>query len=274
MATKIHPTAVIAPDVQLGVDVRIGPYVIVEADVSIGDGTYLESFSLVKRYTEMGARNHVHPHAVIGGEPQHTAYKDEPTKTRIGDNNQFRECVTIHRGTVQGDGETVIGSNCMLMAYAHVAHDCIIGNNVIMANAVNLAGHVNVGNNVIISGLAAVQQFVRIGNYAFLGGHSGYNLDVPPFMLAHGVRGSLLGLNLIGLRRNGFSKESVSALKKAYKILFNSGLKRQDAADQAAAELGDNPEVMQLVEFVRSSKNGVTPAVTQKNGNSNGHADS
>ncbi len=267
MASEIHSSAVIDPSVQLGVDVKIGPYVVVGSESIIGDGTRLESHVVIRDYTEMGRNNHVHSHAVIGGEPQHTAYKGEKTFTRIGDGNIFRECMTIHRGTVQGEGQTLIGSNCMFMAYAHIAHDCIIGDNVILANAVNLAGHVEVGRNVIISGLSAVQQFIRIGEYTFLGGASGYKLDVPPFMLAHGVRGTLYGPNLIGLRRNGFDSATCKALKKAYKIIFRSGLTREKGLEQVEQEIQGIVEVDRLVAFIRESKNGVTPDHKQRNGN-------
>lgn len=265
MASEIHSSAVIHPSAELGADVKIGPYVVVGADCKVGDGTFLESHVVIKDFTELGANNHIHPQAVIGGEPQHTAYKGEKTFTRIGDNNVIRECVTIHRGTSQGANETVIGSNCMLMAYAHIAHDCVVGDKVIMANAVQLAGHVEIGNNVIISGLSAVQQFVRIGEYAFLGGASGYKLDVPPFMLAHGVRGMLFGPNLIGLRRNGFTSEACKGLKKAYKIIFRSGLTKDQGMEQVENELPNIPEVARLLEFIRESKNGVTPDHKQRN---------
>jgi len=264
VSTDIHSTAVVSPSAQIGVDVRIGPYVVVGDEAIIGDGTFLESHVVIKDYTELGSNNHVHPHAVLGGEPQHTAYKGETTYTRLGDNNQIRECVTIHRGTAQGAGETTIGSNCMFMAYAHIAHDCVVGDNVIMANAVNLAGHVEVGRNVIISGMSAVQQFIRIGEYAFLGGASGYKLDVPPFMLAHGVRGMLFGPNLIGLKRNGFDSTACKALKKAYKIIFRSGLKRESGLEKVEQEIQGIPQVDRLLEFIRESKNGVTPDHKQR----------
>lgn len=267
MAADIHPSAVIDPSAELGADVSIGPFVVVGAECKIGDGTHLESHCVIRDFTEMGCNNHVHPHAVIGGEPQHTAYKGEKTYTRIGDNNQFRECVTIHRGTSQGESETVIGSNCMFMAYAHIAHDCYVADNVIIANAVQLAGHVEIGNNVIISGLSAVQQFIRIGEYSFLGGASGYKLDVPPFMLAHGVRGMLFGPNLIGLRRNGFDSATCKGLKKAYKIIFRSGLKKEDGLAQVEEEITGIDQVDRLVSFIRESTNGVTPDHRQRQGN-------
>ncbi len=266
MASNIHPSAVIDPSAELGADVTVGPFTVIGAECKIGDGTFLESHVVIRDYTELGANNHVHPQAVIGGEPQHTAYQGEKTYTRLGDGNVVRECVTIHRGTQQGTGETVLGSNCMLMAYAHIAHDCAVGDNVIMANAVQLAGHVEIGDNVIISGLSAVQQFVRIGEYAFLGGASGYKLDVPPFMLAHGVRGMLFGPNLIGLRRNGFTSEACKGLKKAYKTIFRAGLTKDKSLELVEAELGGVPEVDRLLAFIRESKNGVTPDHKQRKG--------
>ncbi|WP_419788048.1 acyl-ACP--UDP-N-acetylglucosamine O-acyltransferase [Pseudodesulfovibrio sp.] len=259
MSSDIHPSAVIDPTAQLGDNVTIGPYAVIGAETIIGDGTRLESHVVIRDYTTIGKNNHIHPHAVIGGEPQHTLYKGEKTVTCIGDNNIIRECVTIHRGTTQGAGKTVIGSNCMLMAYSHIAHDCVIGDKVILANAVNLAGHVEVGRNVTISGMSAVQQFIRIGEYSFLGGASGYKLDVPPFMLAHGVRGMLFGPNLIGLKRNGFDSETSKALKKAYKIIFRSGLTRELSLEQVEKEIPGNPEVDRLISFIRESKHGVTP---------------
>ncbi|MGL1862208.1 MAG: acyl-ACP--UDP-N-acetylglucosamine O-acyltransferase [Pseudodesulfovibrio sp.] len=268
MATDIHSTAVIDSSAELGADVRIGPFVVVGADAKIGDGTYLESHCVIKEFTEMGANNHIHPHAVIGGEPQHTAYKGEKTYTRIGDDNIIRECTTIHRGTAQGDGETRIGSNCMLMAYVHIAHDCILGDNVIMANAAMLSGHVEIGNHVIVSGMSAIQQFIRIGEYAFCGGASGYKHDVPPYMLAHGVRGKLFGPNLIGLRRNGFDSATCKGLKKAYKIIFRSGLTKEKGLAQVEQEITGIPQVDNLVEFIRASKIGVTPDHKQHNGHS------
>lgn len=269
MSTDIHSTAVIDPTAEIGEDVRIGPYVVIGAEAKVGDGTFLESHTVIQANTELGKNNHIHPHAVIGGEPQHSAYKGEKTYTRIGDNNIIRECVTIHRGTVQGSEETKIGSNCMFMAYSHIAHDCSVGDNAILANAVQLAGHVEVGRNVIISGLSAVQQFIRIGEYAFLGGASGYKLDVPPFMLAHGVRGMLFGPNLIGLRRNGFDSEACKGLKRAYKTIFRSGLKRDDGLAKVEEEISGIAEVDRLVAFIRESKNGVTPDHKQRSGNGN-----
>lgn len=271
MASEIHSSAIIDPSARVGEDVKIGPYAVIGAECVIGDGTRLESHVVIRDFTTLGRNNHVHPHAVIGGEPQHTAYKGEKTVTRIGDNNIIRECVTIHRGTIQGAGETVIGSNCMFMAYSHIAHDCVVGDYVILANAVNLAGHVQVGSHVTISGMSAVQQFIRIGEFSFLGGASGYKLDVPPFMLAHGVRGMLFGPNLIGLKRNGFDSDTCKALKRAYKIIFRTGLTREKGLEQVEREITGYPSVDRLVAFIRESANGVTPDHKHRLGNGHGH---
>ncbi|XPV77321.1 MAG: acyl-ACP--UDP-N-acetylglucosamine O-acyltransferase [Desulfovibrio sp.] len=261
MANKIHPTAVIEDNVTIGENVTIGAYSVIEADCVIGDDCILDSFAQIKRYTRMGKGNHIHSYACVGDEPQHLGYKGEETYVELGDNNSIREHVTIHRGTVQGHGFTKIGSNCLLMAYSHVAHDCIVADHVTMANAATLAGHVEVGSHVIISGVSAVQQFSRIGDYAFLGGMSGFSQDVPPFMLANGIRARLYGPNVIGLKRHGFSKDARKALKKAYKMIFRTTLTRDEALQEVEAEYSDIPEVMTLVEFVRTTKQGIVPDV-------------
>ncbi len=257
MESQIHETAVIAHSASIGQGVQIAPYAIIGEDVVIGDKCIIEPFVHLKSGTRLGRNNHIHSNAVLGGEPQHLQYAGEKTETIIGNNNIIREFVTIHRGTVQGHGKTSVGNNCLIMAYAHVAHDCIIADNVIMANAVQLAGHCEVGKNTIISGQAACQQFLRIGEYAFLGGSSGYNLDIPPYMLAHGVRGRLVGVNRIGLKRNGFTDATTKALSRSYKTIFRSGLARELALKQCAEEFPDFPEVANLIEFIRNSQNGV-----------------
>ncbi len=259
MPGTIHDSAIVSAAVELGSGVTIGPYAYLEEGVVVGDNCIIDAYVHLKKGTRMGSGNHVHSHAVIGGEPQHMAYKGEDTETVLGDNNNIREFVTINRGMVMGNGKTELGSGCLLMAYAHVAHDCVLGNNVIMANAVNLAGHVEIGNHAIISGLVGCQQFLRVGEYAFLGGSSGYNLDIPPYMLAHGVRGRLMGPNLIGLKRHGFTSEACRALKKAYKIIFRSGQPREKAIEQALEEFDNVAEVVNMIDFIRSSKNGVAP---------------
>jgi UDP-N-acetylglucosamine acyltransferase len=258
VATTIHPAAVVHPGAKLGEDVQVGPYCVIEEKAVIGDGCILSAFSQVKDYTSLGEQNHVHSYACLGDEPQHLGFKGEETWVRIGARNHFREFVTVHRGTPQGHGETVIGSDCLFMAYAHVAHDCRIGDHVTVANAVSMAGHVEIGDHAIVSGMAAIQQFSRVGEYAFLGGLSGYSNDVPPFMLAQGTRAKLYGPNLIGLKRNGFSSPTVAAIKKAYRIIFRSGLMREEALAKALAEFPGVPEVARLVEFVKTTVRGIT----------------
>lgn len=258
MPTTIHPTAVVHPGAKLGQDLTVGPYCVIEEKVEIGDGCIFEAFSQVKDYTSMGPGNHVHSYACLGDAPQHLGFKGEETWVRIGEENHFREFVTVHRGTPQGHMETKIGSHCLFMAYAHVAHDCTIGDHVTVANAVSMAGHVEIGDYAIVSGMAAVQQFARIGEYAFLGGLSGYSNDVPPYMLAQGTRAKLYGPNLIGLKRRGFTSATIGSIKKAYRIIFRSGLMREEALKKVEAELPNVPEVARLVEFVRATVRGIT----------------
>lgn len=267
MPTVIHPTAIVDPAAELGGDVQVGPFCLVDAGARLGDGCILHAYVHICSAATLGAGNVIHSHACLGDTPQHLGYKGEPTTLVIGDRNEIREFVTMHRGTVQGHSETSVGSENLFMAYSHVAHDCRIGNQNILANAVNLAGHVEIGNCVVVSGMAAVEQFLRIGDYAFLGGASGYNLDIPPYMLAHGVRGKLFGPNVIGLRRRGFSKEVVLALRKAYKTIFRSGLSRDEALTCVAEEFPGVPEVKVLTDFIRKSARGVAPDY-HKNGNS------
>lgn len=258
MATTIHPTAVVHPGAKLGQDVQVGPYCVIEEKVEIGDGCILEAFAQVKDYTCMGPGNHVHSYACLGDSPQHLGFKGEETWVRIGEQNHFREFVTVHRGTPQGHKETKIGSHCLFMAYAHVAHDCTIGDHVTVANAVSMAGHVEIGDYAIVSGMAAIQQFARVGEYAFLGGLSGYSNDVPPYMLAQGTRAKLYGPNMIGLKRKGFSSATIGAIKKAYRIIFRSGLMREEALQKALDDLPGVPEVVRLVEFVKATTRGIT----------------
>ncbi len=257
--SNIHPTAVIHQNVEMGKNITIGPYAIIEQNVTIGDGTRIDAFAQIKSHTIIGKNNHIHSYACIGGEPQDLKYKGAPTKLYIGDNNIIREFVTIHRGTEEGGGITKIGSECLMMAYVHIAHDCIIGNRVIMANAATLGGHVVIEDNAVIGGLSAVHQFVRIGKFAYIGGMTGVSQDVPPYSLIAGERGKMYGLNLVGLKRHGFSKDKVEMLKKAYKLIWRSGLRREEAIDRILNELGDCPEVVCLVKFVEKSQRGIVP---------------
>ncbi len=260
MAVEIHPSAFVDPGAELGENVKIGPFCVVEDKTVIGDDCTLDAHAQVKSYTRMGARNVIHSGAVLGGEPQHLGFKNEETTVEIGNDNIFREYMTIHRGTVQGHGRTVVGNNCMLMAYVHVAHDCLLGDHVILANASSLAGHVNVGNHVTISGMSGIHQFTRIGDYAFLGAMSGFGQDIPPYMLASGVRGVLHGPNSIGLRRQGFSSKTCMAIKKAYRIIFRSALTKEESLEMVEKEFPEIAEVKNLIEFIRTSERGICPA--------------
>lgn len=260
MGTEIHPTAVVDKHAEIGENVYIGPYVVIEDNVEIGDGSRIEAFANIKRYTKLGKNNHIHSYACIGGPPQDLKFKGEKTYLILGDNNCIREYVTLNRGTEQGGGVTKIGSRCLIMAYAHVAHDCILEDEVIMANASSLAGHVIIEQGAILGGLSAIHQFVRIGRYSYIGGMTGVAQDVPPFTLVAADRGTMRGLNLVGLRRRGFSSESIKNLKKAYRILWRSGLKKEEAICKVLEEIPNDPSVLTLIEFVKNSERGiVTP---------------
>lgn len=256
MQTTIHPTALVHPQTQLGVGVCIGAFVTIEENVRIGDGSIIDAAAQIKCFTSLGSHNHVHSMACVGGEPQDLKFRGETSYLEIGDNNKIREFSTIHRGTEGGGGVTRVGSNNLVMAYAHIAHDCLIGNNNVLANAATLAGHVCVGNEVVVGGLSAVHQFVNIGDHVFIGGKTGVAQDVPPFMLAVGERATLRGLNLIGLRRHGFSSEEIQALKAAYKLIWRSNQERNEVMQQVETELGNFSQVMKLLDFLRASRRG------------------
>lgn len=256
----IHPTAIIDPTAKLATDVEVGPYAIIGKFVTIGKGTSIGAHAIVGDWTEIGENNQIFPQSSVGAPPQDLKYKGEECWTRIGDNNMIREFATIHRGTVTGHAETVIGNNNMFMAYSHVAHDCVIGNGVVMANVATLAGHVTIEDNVIIGGLVAVHQFASIGRNAMVGGGTMVSLDILPFTIATSARRrdtKLRGLNLIGLKRRGYSAESINNLKKAYRTLFMAGLKMSDALARIKAEITDCPEVDYLLTFIEKSKRGI-----------------
>lgn len=262
----IHPTAIIHPGAQIGQDVEIGPYCVVEDRVTVGDRCALSAHSMVRAFTRLGPDNRLHAFASVGGEPQDLKFHGEETWLEVGAHNVFREFCTVHRGTGNGGGLTRIGSGCLVMAYVHVAHDCKLGDGVIMSNGASLAGHVHIGDRAIVGGMTGVHQFVRIGEHAFAGARSGIAQDLPPFCLASGERAVMFGLNSVGLARAGFSKETILGLKRAYKTLFRSGLERQAALAQVEAEFAAVPEVLRLAAFVRSSERGVVPAGRGDNG--------
>ena len=262
VCVQIHSTAIVHPKASLADDVEVGPFCVIGEHVTIGTGSRLLSHVTVDGWTEIGERNDVHPFASIGGPPQHLGYKGEPTKVIIGHDNILREYVTINRATVEGGGVTSLGSKNFLMAYVHVAHDCRLGSHLIMANAASLAGHITIGDHAIIGGLSGIHQHVRVGSYSMVGGCCALGQDLPPFMrAAGGYRARMYGLNSVGLRRQGFSTDRVSVLKRAYDMLFRSGHRTAEAAKLAKAEFGDQPDVMTVVRFLEGTKRGICRSV-------------
>jgi UDP-N-acetylglucosamine acyltransferase len=254
----IHPTAVINPGARIGDGVEIGPYTIIGDRVSIGDNTRIGPHVVIEGPTTIGRNNIFFQFCSIGAIPQDLKFNMEETELIIGDDNTFREFITINRGTEGGGGKTAIGSSCLLMAYTHVAHDCLIGNGVIMANNATLAGHIRIDDHAIVGGLSGIHQFVHIGSYAMIGGLSGVSKDVPPFTLAVGQRASLHGLNLTGLKRHGFTAGVISELKTAYKLLFRSNLHTDEAVHQMQADGLNAPETLTLIDFIKNSERGIT----------------
>ncbi|RMH62926.1 MAG: acyl-ACP--UDP-N-acetylglucosamine O-acyltransferase [Zetaproteobacteria bacterium] len=255
--TRIHPTALVDARAELADDVEVGPYCIVGPHVRIGPGCRLMSHVVIDGRTTLGARNRIFPFASIGQVPQDLKYHGEPSELIIGDENTIRENVTINLGTEGGGMVTRIGSRNLLMAYSHVAHDCIIGNEVIMANCATLAGHIVVEDGVILGGLSAVHQFVRIGKYAMVGGMCGPTKDVPPFCLVSGgYQPGLSGLNLIGLKRRGLNAAQIKQLKTLYRVLFRSHEKLTRRIERAESLIEDDYGRC-LVEFVRNAKRGL-----------------
>jgi UDP-N-acetylglucosamine acyltransferase len=254
---NIHPTAIIHPGARLAEDVTVGPYSVIEDKVVIGKGTVIGAHVVIRPFVEMGEQNDVRQFASIGEIPQDLKFAGEESKLVIGDRNRIREFVTLNRGTKGGGGQTVIGSDGLFMAYSHVAHDCRLGNHVIIANAVQMGGHVLIEDFAIVGGGTVLHQFIRIGTQSMIGGGSAVTQDVPPYTNVSGNRASLHGLNLVGLRRRGFSDDAISAIKKAYRIIFRSGLTLDEAKARVTAQVEMTDEVKHLVEFVEKSERGV-----------------
>jgi UDP-N-acetylglucosamine acyltransferase len=255
---SIHPTAMIAHGATIDPSCEIGPYAVVGAHVKLGPNNVVGAHAVVTGSTTLGAGNRIFPHAVIGEVPQDLKYKGEDTRLVVGDRNTFREGVTVNTGTVGGGAVTRIGNGCLLMANSHIGHDCDVGDGAIIANSVALAGHVTLEEHVHISGLAAVHQFCRIGRLSFVSGLSGVVMDVAPYTTVSGPRADLRALNVVGLQRAGMNEEQVGRVKQAYKIVFRSNLQLAEAIAQLDEELGSHPEIAHFVQFLRSSKRGVT----------------
>ena len=252
----IHPTAVIHPQAKLGANCEVGPYCVIGENVTLGDGCRLHSHVVIDGHTTLGRGNEVFPFASIGLQSQDLKWKGGLTRTVIGDHNTFREYVSIHSAT--GDGEvTTVGSKNHILAYCHLAHNVTLGSHVIMSNVATLAGHVSVDDHAVIGGLAAIHQFCRVGKMSIIGGCSKVVQDVPPFMLADGNPAGTRTINKIGLERQGVSEAAQTALKQAYKILFREGLIMSNALAKIEADLPRLPEIKHLVQFARASERGL-----------------
>ena len=251
-----QPLAYVNPQAKVANNVVIEPFVNIEKNVVIEENTWIGSNVTIMEGARIGKNCRIFPGAVISAIPQDLKFAGEETLVKIGDNTTIREFVTINRGT-KASHETIVGKNCLLMAYVHIAHDCIIGNNVILANAATLAGHIKINDWAIIGGLAAIHQFVIIGKYAFIGGKSGLKKDVPPFTRGEGFPYHIVGLNTVGLSRKGFSYEQIAAIKKVYKIFYNSGLNTSQALQKVSeiSELTDEQKL--FVDFIKNSERGI-----------------
>ncbi len=262
MSTAVHPanihaTAVVSPRARIGSDCSIGPYVIVGAEVELADGVQLDSHCVIEGRTSVGEGTHVFPFVSIGLASQDLKYKGEPSETKIGKRNQIREFVTVHRGTAGGGMLTRTGDDCLIMAQAHIAHDCLLGNNVIMANAATLAGHVTVEDGANIGAYSGVHQFCRVGREAYIGGYSVIVKDALPFALTVGNHARCYGLNTMGMKRHDYSKTVIDALHHAFRLLLSSKLNTSQAIERIQEEAAQCAEVQLLVDFIETSKRGV-----------------
>jgi len=253
----IHSTAIIDPSVKIGKDVEIGAYTVIGADVEIGDGCIISPHVVINGPTVIGKRNRIFQFASVGEDCQDLKYKGEPTRLVMGDDNTVREGVTLHRGTIQDAEETRIGSNCLFMAYSHVAHDCIIGDHVILANGTGIAGHCIIGDHAILGGQTGVHQFCQIGAHAFVGASSMVLKDVPAYVTVQGYPASPHGMNFEGLKRRGFSKDALRALRQAYKVVYRESKTVKEALEELAPLAQDVAEVKLFLDSVEQSRRGI-----------------
>lgn len=254
----IHETAIVHPKAEVGENVEIGAYSIVREHVTIGANTKIGPHVVIDPFVDIGSDCKIFQFAAIGAEPQDLKFSGEKSFVKIGSGNVIREFVTIHRGTSDGIGVTEIGEDNLIMAYSHIAHDCKLGRRIVLSNNATLGGHITIGDYSVIGGLVAIHQFVRVGNFAFIGGKSAVVKDIPPYMIAAGDRAKLHGLNVVGLKRQGFSSNTLAMLKKAYRLVFRIGLTLNEAIERVAAEVEQVPEVVHLIEFIKSSERGIT----------------
>ena len=255
--SKIHPQAIVDPAAELAADVEVGPFSIIGPDVRIGAGTRVDAHAIIRGPASLGRNNVVHPFCVLGGDPQDKKYAGEATGLEIGDGNVFREYVTVNRGTVQDAGVTRIGNDNWIMAYVHIAHDCQVGDHTIFANAASLAGHVTVEDYAILGGFCNIHQFCRIGAHSFLGMASVVVQDLPPYVMAAGDKAAPHGVNVEGLKRRGFSREAISAIRQAYKLLYRSGLRLEEARERICELAASTPELARLCEFLNHVDRGI-----------------
>lgn len=262
MSIQIHPTAIVSKEAEIGDNVVIGPYCIVDAKTKIGSGTELKSFAKICDYTELGSNCTIHEHAVLGGAPQDLSYKGEETWVRIGSNVVCREFVTINRAVGEG-GATVVGDGCFVMEGVHFAHNVRIGRECTIANKAGLSGHVVVGDYVVIGGMTGFHQFTHIGSYCMVGGLSRVTQDVPPYTLAAGVPLRVYDINRVGLRRRGFEAKTRGKIREMYKLIYNSGLTYKEALKELASRYPGDKEAKLILDFTAESTRGITPRMTQ-----------
>ena len=253
MAGNIHPTALVAPEAELDPSVEVGAYAVIGPGVQVGANTRIGPHAVVQGPTRIGADNQIFQFASVGSAPQDKKYRGEPTRLEIGDRNVIRECVTLNRGTTKEAGVTTIGDDNLFMAYSHVAHDCHVGNQCVLANNATLGGHVHLGDWVIMGGLSGVHQFCKVGAHAFIANNAAVTRDVPPYVMAVGQPAAAHSINSEGLKRRGFTPEQIRNLRNAFRLLYRSGLKLDDATAQLAAIAQEQPEVRLIVEFLPQS---------------------
>ncbi len=253
----IHPTAIVDSDAELADDVSVGPFSVIGAGVKVGSGTRIASHVVIKGPTTIGRDNRIYQFSSVGEDPQDKKYADEITRLEIGDRNTIREYTSLHRGTKQDKSVTKIGNDNLFMAYTHVAHDCVIGNHVIMANGASLAGHVHLHSHAILGGFTLVHQFTQIGQYSFAAMGSAITQDIPPFVMVGGKPTRPHGINSVGMERNGISPEDIRLIRKAYKMIYKTNLRLEDAIDKMEDLAGDSKELSDMVSFLRNVNRGI-----------------
>jgi len=253
----IHPTAVISDKASIGENVTIGPFCVIDDDVTIGDGCVLKSHVVVRGTTRIGKNNTFYQFSSIGEDCQDKKYAGEPTNLIIGDDNEFREGVTVHRGTIQDNSETIIGSHCLFMVNSHIAHDCVLGNDIILANNVAVAGHVHIDDFVIVGGAVGIHQFCKVGAHAFLGAGGIILRDTPPFVMVSGTKNIPQGINSEGLRRRGFDKDEIMAIKRAYKVIYREGNTVAEAVEVLSSQEAGSSGVALMTAFLKNAERGI-----------------